>query len=182
MVENKDEQTKPIEAAVAQGLEEVGQSTNSKAKEAEKASVELVGGYEVATVKTDTKQSELIRNSKGQIIGGTPPAGFNVNPQNRSDGRWKPEQSISYLYNKFGRMTEDELEAYREEKEGQLTRFEKIALARVKAAEDSLNDAKEITDRTEGKAPQSIDMTSKGESINPYSALTTEELRKMIKE
>ncbi len=43
-----------------------------------------------------------------------------------------------------------------------------IAFARVKAARDArlgLPDAKEITDRTEGRAPQAIDITSGGEKL-----------------
>lgn len=125
---------------------------------------------------SDTKQSELERDEKGRIIGGTPPAGFNVNPQNRSDGRWKKEDSISYNYNKFLAMSEEEFADYRPE-----TKAQRIAYNRIKASEDSLNDAKEITDRTEGKAPQSVDVTTQGESINPYAALTTEELRRLAK-
>lgn len=126
---------------------------------------------------TDRKQSDLIRNEKGQIIGGTPPAGFNVNPQNRNDGRWRKEDSISYNYNLFLAMSEQEFADYRP-----VTKAQRIAYNRIEASEASLNDAKEITDRTEGKAAQSIDMTSKGESINPYASLTTDELRKLIKD
>lgn len=38
----------------------------------------------------------------------------------------------------------------------------------------------DMLDRALGKAPQEIDVTSKGESINPYANLTTEELRKLL--
>lgn len=123
---------------------------------------------------TTTKQEEQRRDEKGRIIGGTPPVGFHTNPERRSDGRWKKEDSISYNYNLFLAMNELEFNDYTP-----TTKAQRIAYNRVKASEDNLNDAKEITDRTEGKAPQSIDMTSKGESINPYAALTTEELRKL---
>lgn len=109
---------------------------------------------------TDSKQSELKRNEKGHFAGGTPPAGFNVNPQNISNGRWKPENSISYNYNKFLAMSEEEFAEYIPK-----TKAQRIAYNRIKDAEDSLNDTKEITDRIEGKAPQSIDMTSNGETI-----------------
>lgn len=117
----------------------------------------------MADNKADTKQTGLKRDAKGRIIGGTPPAGFNVNPQNRSDGGWKKEQSISYQYNRFGRMSDEELENYVPQ-----TQFEKIALQRIKLAykANGLLDAKEITDRTEGKAPQSMDVTTGGEKIN----------------
>lgn len=123
---------------------------------------------------TTTKQGEQRRDEKGRIIGGTPPVGFHTNPERRSDGRWKKENSISYNYNKFLAMSEEEFAEYTPQ-----TKAQRIAYNRIKDAEDSLNDTKEITDRIEGKAPQSIDMTSNGESINPYSNLTTDELRKL---
>ena len=110
---------------------------------------------------TNSKQMAQTRDEKGRITGGVPPAGFNVNPENRSNGRWKAEDSISYNYNKFLAMSEEEFAEYTPK-----TKAQRIAYNRIKDAEDSLNDTKEITDRIEGKAPQSIDMTSNGESIN----------------
>lgn len=109
---------------------------------------------------TTTKQEEQKRDEKGRIVGGTPPVGFHTNPERRSDGRWKKEDSISYNYNLFLSMGDKEFEEYIPK-----TKAQRIAYNRVKEAEGSLNDAKEITDRTEGKAPQSIDMTTNGESI-----------------
>lgn len=123
---------------------------------------------------SDTKQMEQTRDEKGRITGGIPPAGFNKHPENRSDGRWKKEDSISYNYNLFLAMSEEDFNDYIPE-----TKAQKIAYNRIRDAEKSLVDTKEITDRTEGKAPQTIDMTSLGESINPYANLTTEELRKL---
>lgn len=89
--------------------------------------------------------------------------GFGDNPQNRNPGGWDKTQSISYQYNRIMRMSPEDLEVFKPE-----TVAEDIALARVTAARDKkfgLPDAKEITDRTEGKAQQSIDMTSNGETI-----------------
>ena len=110
---------------------------------------------------TNSKQMAQTRDEKGRITGGVPPAGFNVNPQNRSNRRWKAEDSISYNYNLFPAMSEEEFADFVPK-----TKAQRIAYNRIKDAEDSLNDTKEITDRVEGKAPQSIDMTSNGESIN----------------
>lgn len=104
----------------------------------------------------DTNQTELKRDAKGRIIGGKPPAGFDTHPENRNPGGWDKTQSISYQYNRIGRMSDDEIENFVPENQ-----FQKIALARVKAARDEkfgLPDAKEISDRTEGKAPQYIGM------------------------
>lgn len=102
--------------------------------------------------------------------------GFADNPQNRNKGTWDSTQSISFQYNKLMRLSPTELEEFEPQ-----TVAQQIALQRLKMAAkaDGLNDTKEITDRTEGKAPQSIDMTTKGESINPIAQLTVEELRKL---
>lgn len=118
-------------------------------------------------MKTTEQVDKNVPNPTGK-------GGFGDNPQNRNPGGWKKEESISYQYNRLGRMTDQEFAEYVPQ-----TKFERIAYNRIKDAEDSLNDTKEITDRVEGKAPQSIDMTSNGESINPYAALTTDELRKL---
>lgn len=86
--------------------------------------------------------------------------GFGDNPQNRSDGRWKKENSISYNYNLFLAMSEEEFAEFIPK-----TKAQRIAYNRIKDAEDSLNDTKEITDRIEGKAPQSVDVTTGGEPM-----------------
>ncbi len=122
------------------------------------------------TKKTDTKQSALVRNEKGQIVGGTPPAGFNVNPQNRSDGRWKKENSISYNYNFFMAMDEVEFSAWADKKK---TVAQAIAYKQVTEAmtgEEALKSTKEITDRTEGKPKQSVELS--GENLPPVSLVT----------
>ena len=102
---------------------------------------------------TTQQATDMNRNPEGK-------GGFGDNPQNRNPGGWKKEESISYQYNRLGRMTDEEFAEYIPK-----TKFERIAYNRIKDAEDSLNDTKEVTDRTEGKAPQSIDMTSNGETI-----------------
>lgn len=118
-----------------------------------------------------TSNQDMNRNPDGK-------GGFGDNPQNRSNGRWKKEDSISYNYNLFLSMSEEDFALFQPK-----TKAQKIAYKRIKEAEKStgLRDTQEITDRTEGKAPQSIDHTTNGESINPYTALSTEELRKLIK-
>ena len=113
--------------------------------------------------KSDTNQSGLKRNKKGQIIGGKPPAGFNVHPENRSDGRWKKENSFSYQYNRFLNMTIAEFETWNKEtKKKERSIAEDLASKRIMASKESLPDVKEITDRTEGKAKQTIEADIKG--------------------
>lgn len=116
----------------------------------------------IRSMATDTQQTGLKRDEKGRIIGGTPPAGFNKHPENISPGGWNKEESISYQYNRLMRMEPAELDAFKPQ-----TVAQEIAVARVKQArkDTGLLDTKEITDRTEGKAPQSIDVTSGGDKL-----------------
>lgn len=119
---------------------------------------------------TTTKQvRDYIPNPSGK-------GGFQERPNDRSDGRWNKDESISYQYNRLLRMPPEELDEYVPE-----TNAQAIAKTRIIAArgDNGLMDTKEITDRVEGKAPQSVDVTTQGESINPYAALTTDELRKL---
>jgi len=104
---------------------------------------------------TTNQAKDMNRNPDGK-------GGFQERPNDRSDGRWNKDESISYQYNKLLRMSPEEFNEFIP-----VTMAQKIALKRLTNAADSdgLNDTREITDRTEGKAPQSIDMTSNGETI-----------------
>ena len=104
--------------------------------------------------KETTKQVKTPPNPTGK-------GGFADNPQNRHDGRWKPENSISYNYHKFMAMSTVEFEDYIPQ-----TMAQKMAYDMVKNGTARRADViKEITDRTEGKASQAIDVTSNGETI-----------------
>lgn len=121
---------------------------------------------------TTTKQvDKKVPNPTGK-------GGFQERPNDRSDGRWNKDESISYQYNKLLRMTPSELDEFMP-----TTNAQAIAKTRIIAArgDNGLMDTKEITDRIEGKAPQAIDVTSGGETVgNPMAGLTTEELRKLL--
>jgi hypothetical protein len=113
----------------------------------------------------DRNQSEK-RDERGRFCKGNKPvAGFDVNPQNRSNGRWKKETSFSYQYRRFLSMSFEELKKIADKPDSEKTVVEILALSRILAARKSLADVKEITDRTEGKATQNIDLTSDGEPI-----------------
>jgi len=117
-----------------------------------------------------TKQVKQIRDAKGRIIGGTPPVGFHTNPERRSDGGWKKEDSISYQYNKMLRMTQEEVLAYNPQTVAQTvakTRILEMLESNNVTKGQALDVTKEITDRTEGKAKQYTDVTSKDESLSP---------------
>lgn len=91
--------------------------------------------------------------------------GFGDNPENRNPGGWKPTMVFSYQYRRFMNMSVDELKEYSKLPDKERTVVEDLAYSRVLAAKKSLPDVKEITDRTEGKATQLIDVTSAGEPI-----------------
>lgn len=134
------------------------------------------------TLKNATKQAKKPRAGKGGVV---PPKNRQFGAKNgnpRSNGRWRKEDSISYQYNLILRMTPAELDKY--EKSPNLTMAQQIAIRRIK---DSLNDdnkalynTSEITDRTEGKARQAIEMEVESVSKNPFEGLTEEELRRII--
>lgn len=97
-------------------------------------------------MKTTNQDRDMNLNPEGK-------GGFGENPHNRSNGRWKKEDSISYQYNMLMRLPFEELKSFKPE-----TVAQKIALKRIMIAitSEGLNDTREITDRTEGKAPQFI--------------------------
>lgn len=93
----------------------------------------------------------------------TPPnptgkGGFGDNPQNRNPGGWKKENVLSYQYRRFMNMTVEELEEWSKTPKEKRTVVEDLAFNRIYEARKSLADVKEITDRTEGKAPQSLSL------------------------
>lgn len=112
------------------------------------------------TTQQATPEKDMNRNPKGK-------GGFGDNPQNRNPGGWKPEMVFSYQYRRFMNMTIDELEKWAKTPKSKRTVVEDLAYTRVLTARASLPDVREITDRTEGKAPQSIDLTTGGDKIQP---------------
>lgn len=124
---------------------------------------------------TTTQQVEGVPNPTGK-------GGFGDNPQNRNPGGWDKTQSISYQYNRLMRMEPDELDEFVPE-----TVAQKVAKQRITEMMEDNNETKggalqvtkEVTDRVEGKAPQTVDISNPDGSLNPYNSLTTEELRKL---
>jgi hypothetical protein len=87
----------------------------------------------------------------------------NGNPQ--SPGGWKKENVVSYQFKRFINMTEQEFREFSKTPKSAMSMAERLAYNRVLAADKSLPDLKEILDRTEGKAAQSIDMTTNGKDM-----------------
>jgi len=114
----------------------------------------------------DTHDSNGIK--PGIKLNPTGKGGFRDHPENRSDGGWKKEDSYSYQLNLMDRMTVTEFKNWLTEhpEDKRTMAQEKAYNAQLQSRKD-LAWLKEVTDRTEGKAPQSIDMTSNGESLKP---------------
>lgn len=107
---------------------------------------------------TSRQDKDMNRNPTGK-------GGFQERPQDRSSGHWNKDESISFQYNRLLRMPPSVLDDYIPE-----TNAQAIAKTRILEARkaDGLMDAKEVTDRVEGKARQSVDLTTGGE---PMTAL-----------
>ncbi len=111
------------------------------------------------TTKQDNTGRGGNRNPEGK-------GGFRDNPQNRSDGGWKKEDSIGYQYRMLQRLTIEELEKWIDENPKSIrTVAQDLAYKALIKAQKELPYLKEVTDRSEGKAPQSMDITSGGEPI-----------------
>lgn len=81
--------------------------------------------------------------------------GFGDHPENRNPGGWKPEFTFSYQYRRFLNMDTVEFEIWIENN-SKRTVVEEAAYYAVKTAKDDLKNRIEITDRTEGKTPQTM--------------------------
>lgn len=110
-------------------------------------------------IDTATKQAVNDRDERGRFVpGNMPKTGFHTNPERRSNGKWNKDDSINYWYNKLGRMSDEEFDSFKPS-----TLIQRIAKANIQIAvgEDenlALKATIEITNRTEGRPKQSIDM------------------------
>lgn len=101
--------------------------------------------------------------------------GFGDHPENRSDGGWKKENVFSYQYRRFMNMTLKEWIGFITNPPEEITVVEQLAIEAVKRAKNSLKDVQEITDRTEGKAPQTIDLKNDGGKFEPITVRIIDE-------
>lgn len=105
--------------------------------------------------------------------------GFGERPQDISPGGWKKENTISYQYNRFINMDRAGLEAFAKTPKNERTVAMDLAYRRVLEAYKSLPDMKEITDRTEGKAFQQLDVTSGGDKLD--FGISSEQAEQLIR-
>jgi hypothetical protein len=82
-------------------------------------------------------------------------------------GRWKKEESISYQYHMLIRFTVGKFKTWlKKYSESKRTMAQELAYQAVLAARTDIRYLEEVTDRTEGKAPQTI--THDGELKNTF--------------
>lgn len=117
------------------------------------------------------------RDEKGRIIGGTPPAGFNAHPENRHNGAWKKEDTPRFKLEQMMKLSKYELHDLMDD-EGVPLFEQRMAQAIL---EGNWRELEGMINQVYGKPKESVDVTTQGESINPYAALTTEELRLLAK-
>lgn len=104
---------------------------------------------------TNSKQTAQTRDEKGRITGGIPPAGFNVNPQNRHNGAWKKESTPRFKLEQMMKLSEPDLRKVAEDKDAPL--FErKLATA---IAKGQWREIKEMIQEVYGKPKETIDHT-----------------------
>jgi len=91
--------------------------------------------------------------------------GFADNPQNINyGGRPKNQESFTYWLNFFKGLTVAEFNEWGKNKDD-ISVAANLAYIRIQNAKESLHEFKEVADRTEGKAPQTIDFTSEGKPV-----------------
>lgn len=96
--------------------------------------------------------------------------GFGEHPENRSNGRWSKDTSISYWQNKLIRMSVADFKAWvKNTPDDVRTMAMEIAYQSVLKSRTDLNYQKEVADRTEGKAVAFTDVTTGGEKIQPLT-------------
>lgn len=108
---------------------------------------------------TTNQAKDMNRNPNGK-------GGFSDNPQNRNPGGWKKEDSYSYQLNLMDRMTVKDFKNWLNDhpEDSRTMAQEKAYNAQLKSRKE-LMWLKEVTDRTEGKASQAVDITSNGQTI-----------------
>ena len=133
---------------------------------------------EVLTPENQTHVNQSARDASGRFTKGNKPvAGFNVNPQNIGNGRWRKEDSISYQYNMLIRLSADKFSSWKSDHSvNARTIAQEIAFEAVEKAREDLGYLKEITDRIEGKAISRTELSGvEGKAIEVKTDLSPEQ-------
>jgi len=112
---------------------------------------------------------------KKQVPNPTGKGGFQDRPEDRNKGTWDSKNSISFQYNRMLNMSEADFEELVKQPKTDRTMAQRLAFNRIKAADKSLPDMKEITDRVEGKPQVFVDATTNGKDLpSPIISLNTD--------
>ena len=99
---------------------------------------------------TDTTTKQVIPNPEGK-------GGFGDHPENRSPGGWNPKMTFSFQYKRFLNMPVEQFKAWKDKtSDSEKTMVEELAYVAVLKARTEFRERQEITDRVEGKAPQTV--------------------------
>lgn len=111
-----------------------------------------------------TDQATPLLDENGKFAkGNRPPTGFHTNPERRNPGGWKKESTPRFKLEQMMKLAEPELRKVVEDKNAPL--FErKLAIAINKG---QWREIKEMIEQVYGKPKESVDVTTKGNSINP---------------
>jgi len=106
---------------------------------------------ELDETKTSYLASDMNRNPEGK-------GGFGERPEDINlSGAWSSKDSISFQYKKFMKMNIREVEDWAKNvNKKDRTVAQDLAYNAVLRSKRSLQDLKEVTDRTEGKSPQTL--------------------------
>jgi hypothetical protein len=118
-----------------------------------------------------TSNQDMNRNPTGK-------GGFKDNPQNRNNGTWNSEDSISFQYKKLIRMPVNDFKNWLQDyPEKDRTVAQELAYNAVVKARKDLKYLIELTNRTEGTSKQSIDVNGDLSVTTLLSKLTGENIQ-----
>ena len=109
--------------------------------------------------KTTNQDNQDPRKSGNWNPNPTGKGGFADHPELISPGGWDKTKVFSYQYRRFMNMSGEEIEQYSKIPKSKRSVVEDLAYGVVVRARRSLSDIKEITDRTEGKPTQALDLS-----------------------
>ena len=146
--------TQPTKAATKQAAVQVKDAKAKARSAAAKKAAKTRAKNKAAKAKAAAQDQ---RDDQGRFLpGNTPATSFADRPEDRHNGRWRKEDSVSFQYHRFLAMTAAEFKNWRDKNPAETrTMAEDIAYSRVWDARNSkskaLENSREITDRTEGK-------------------------------
>lgn len=112
-------------------------------------------------------------------ISGTPPPTHSQfgqpggNP--RHNGSWRKEDTPRFKLEQMMKLSDDELKKVADDSQAPL--FERKLAQAIKKGDWKV--IKEMTEQVYGKPKESVDISNPDGSLNPYNALTVEELKKL---